>query len=228
MSEVALGARTNGRLIAWFILVGTLTTLNYVGRATSGAPDRTYLYTWSAFVGGLIQFGIMLGIVLWIAAGGPARDLLALRQPRSWARAAGIAAIVFAVTLVVSGILSPFVDPGEEQGLTPDRWDASRAPQFIANAIVIAAFAPFVEELMFRGLGFSLLSRFGTTAAIVVTGVLFGPVHGLVFGLPILITFGLGLGWLRARSDSVYPCIALHGFFNTVALVASVTFAAGS
>jgi membrane protease YdiL (CAAX protease family) len=228
VSEATLGARTNGRLAAWFALVGTLTALNYIGRATTGSPDRTYLYTWDAFVGGVIQFAIMLGIVLWISAGGPARELLALRRPRSWARAVGIAAIVFVVTLAVSGFLTPFVDPGREQGLTPDHWDPSRAVPFVANAVVIAGFAPLVEELMFRGLGFSLLRRFGTPTAIVVTGVLFGPVHGLLYGLPILITFGLGLAYLRARSDSVYPCILLHGFFNVVALVASVTFSAGS
>lgn len=227
MTEAVLGSRTNGRLIAWFLFVGTLTALNYLGRATTEGVDRTYLYTWTAFVGGLIQFSIMLGIVLWIAAGGPARELLALRRPRSWPRALGLAALVFLATMAIAGALSPFANPGEEQGLTPDHWDSARATQFLANALVIALFAPMVEELMFRGLGFSLLTRFGTPVAIGVTGVLFGPIHGLLAGLPILIAFGLGLAWLRERSDSVYPCVVLHSFFNTFALVLSVTIAGG-
>jgi uncharacterized protein len=182
------------------------------------------LYGWSSFVGGVIQFSLMLGIVLWIAAGGPARELLALRRPRSWPVAFGLAGALFLGTLVLAAALSPFVNAGDEQGLLPERWDPTRAAPFVANAVLIVGFTPIVEELMFRGLGFSLFAdRFGPTVAIVAVGTLFGPVHGLVLGLPLLIAFGLGLAYLRHRSDSVYPCILLHAVFNGLALLAAVT-----
>jgi membrane protease YdiL (CAAX protease family) len=224
VTEAALPARGNGRLVAWLSLVAVLTALNYLGRyGTSTEPDRDILYEWSSFVGGVIQFGLMLGIVLWIAAGGPARELLALRAPRSWPAALGLAALIFVGVLVVAAALSPFLDAGDEQGLLPERWDPSRAAPFFANATLIAGLTPVVEELMFRGLGFSLLSRFGSPTAIVVVGVLFGPVHGLVLGLPILIGFGLGLAYLRHRSGSVLPCMLLHAVFNGMALLAAVT-----
>lgn len=224
MTEAALPARGNGRLVAWLALVAVLTALNYWGRyGVSAEPDRDILYEWSSFVGGLIQFGLMLAIVLWIAAGGPARELLALRRPRSWPAALGVAALILVGVLILAAALSPFLDAGDEQGLLPERWDPGRAAPFLANAALIAGLTPVVEELMFRGLGFSLLSRFGSTAAIVVVGVLFGPVHGLVLGLPILSGFGLGLAYLRYRSDSVLPCILLHAVFNGMALLAAVT-----
>ena len=35
----------------------------------------------------------------------------------------------------------------------PDAWDSSRAAPFLANALVVAVVAPFVEELLYRGLG---------------------------------------------------------------------------
>ena len=55
--------------------------LAYSSRAASGKPDPQVLYEWSTAIGGLIQDGILLVLVLAIA--GLARDLLALRRPRS-------------------------------------------------------------------------------------------------------------------------------------------------
>lgn len=228
MSERALPARTNGKLAAWLTLVGVLAALNYYGRyGVDTEPDQDVLYQWGSFVGGVIQFGLMFGIVLWIAAGGPARELLALRRPTSWPAALALAGGVFVGTFVLAAALSPFLNAGDEQGLLPERWDSSRAAPFLANAVLIAGFTPVVEELLFRGLGFSLFSRFGPPVAILVSGVLFGPAHGLVLGLPLLTAFGLGLAFLRYRTDSVLPCILLHGVFNAVSLVLSVTLGGG-
>ena len=76
---------------------------------------------------------------------------------------------------------------------------------------------------MFRGAGYSLLARFGQIVAILVVGVTFGLVHGLIEALVVLAAFGIGLAWLRARTDSVYPCMAVHALFNAVALIVAVT-----
>ncbi len=56
----------------------------------------------------------------------------------------------------------------------------------------------------------------------VVTAIAFGLAHGLVIALPVLTIFGLILGWLRLRTQSLYPPIILHAIFNGAALVASV------
>ncbi|TMF67735.1 MAG: CPBP family intramembrane metalloprotease [Chloroflexi bacterium] len=45
--------------------------------------------------------------------------------------------------------------------------------------------------------------------------------HGAVVDFPVLLVIGLGLGYLRARSGSLYPCIAIHGIFNGVGLLAA-------
>ena len=124
---------------------------------------------------------------------------------------------------ILEAAVEPFLHGGDEQGLTPDTWEPDRAGAYIANAVVIALIAPFVEELMFRGAGYSLLARFGQIVAIVVTGVAFGLIHGLVEALVVLTAFGIGLAWLRAKTDSVYPCIVVHALFNAVALVVAVT-----
>ncbi|TML40209.1 MAG: CPBP family intramembrane metalloprotease [Actinobacteria bacterium] len=82
---------------------------------------------------------------------------------------------------------------------------------------------PITEELAFRGLGFYLLEPLGQTPAIVVIGITFGLWHGLVEALPVLVVFGLGLAFLRSRTQSIYPGMLLHAFFNGAALVVAVT-----
>jgi membrane protease YdiL (CAAX protease family) len=217
--------RADGRLIGWLSLVGVLAALNYAARfgTETETVTREAFYRWATVVGAGFQFGIMLGLTLLIVRG-DARRLLALRRPRSWRQAAGIMVAVFVGVFVLSAVVGALgLRPGEEQGLTPEGWDSSRAVPFAANFVVAAAFVPVVEEFLFRGAGFSLLARYGRGAAIVGTGILFGVGHGLLEALPILIAFGLGLAWLRDRSNSVYPCILLHGLFNAISLIAAVT-----
>jgi membrane protease YdiL (CAAX protease family) len=212
-----------GRLIAWLTFVGAFIALGYSSRLAGGEPEEDVLYQYGTAVAGLVQYALVLAVVLWITRGPQQRELLALRAPRSWGRAVGWSIAIVVAIYIVSGIAEPFLDPGEEQGLTPDSWEPDRAGQYAANFLVIAGITPVVEELMFRGAGYSLLARFGQATAIVVTGVTFGLVHGLVEALVVLTAFGIGLAWLRARTDSVYPCIAVHSLFNAVALIVAVT-----
>jgi membrane protease YdiL (CAAX protease family) len=94
---------------------------------------------------------------------------------------------------------------------------------YIVNGIVIAVVAPIVEELTFRGLGYSLLARYGRWAAIIGTGVAFALAHGLVNAFPLLAAFGIGLAYLRSRVGSVYPGMIVHGIFNAIALTVAVS-----
>jgi len=213
-----------GKLTWWWILVGTLAVLAYAGRATGGKPPDDVLYHWDTAVFAAIVYAFVLGLLLLIARGESAPELFALRHPRSWPRALGWALVVFVLILAIGAALDPFLNAGEEQGLTPNAWDADRAAPFLANAVVIAGLAPIVEELTYRGLGFSLLRPYGMASAIVGVGLAFGLAHGLIEALPILALFGIGLAWLRERTDSVYPPILLHAAFNGFALVVSVAY----
>jgi membrane protease YdiL (CAAX protease family) len=209
-----------GKLAAWVILVAVLALLGYSVRLSGGKPPKDAAYLYSTAASGFVQYAIILGIVLLIAR--PDWSLLALRRPRGWARTLTTVLVVFVSVYAVSAIVSAYGDPGREQGLTPHGWDSGRAAPFVVNFVVFVAVAPFVEELTFRGLGYSLLRPLGTLAAILWVGVAFGLAHGLLEGLPILIVFGCGLAWLRERSDSVYPGMAVHATFNAIALVAAV------
>lgn len=212
----------SGRLLAWLTLVSAQILLNYSIRATSGKPDRDAVYHYSTAVNGFVFYGIYLAIVLAIAGRGEVRELLALRRPRSWEIAAKASATVLVAVLALEFALDPFLDASKEQGLTPTSWEASHAGAFALSFVALAFVGPFVEEATFRGLGYSLLARYGQTFAIVAIGLTFGLAHGLVEGLPILVAFGAGLAYIRSRTDSIYPGFVVHAVFNALALILSV------
>jgi membrane protease YdiL (CAAX protease family) len=214
-------AVTTGRLTAWLALVGVLAALNYAGRFSGETTPNDVLYQYSTAISALVLFAVMIGVVFAVARSD--LELLALRRPRSWSRAAGQMFGVLVVVYVLGLALSPFLNPGEEQGLTPDHWDSSRAAPFFVNAFVVVLVAPFVEEVTFRGLGYSLLAQFGIAVAIFGTAIAFALGHGLLEGLPVLFAFGAGLAYIRYRQDSVVPGIVLHGLFNAIALAFSVS-----
>ena len=230
MVNDAVQTRHSGRLIAWLVFVSLLALLAYSARLTDTETPDDLAYRYSSSVAAVIQYGIMLGILLLIARGLPRRELFALRRPASWKRALGLAVLallaIYAAAFVYERALSLFGNwnATDEQGLVPDGWDASRAAPFVANFLVIAIVAPFVEELTYRGLGFAAVaSAYGPVTAIVVTSLAFGLAHGLVVALPVLTIFGAILAWLRFKTKSIYPTVILHGLFNGAALIAAVS-----
>ncbi|HET7128203.1 MAG TPA: type II CAAX endopeptidase family protein [Gaiellaceae bacterium] len=217
----AHGTADTKRLAQWLALVGVLALLGYGTRIGAGKPDPEVLYQWSTAIGGFVQDAIVLALVLAIARG--SLPLLALRRPVSIGRAALFIGCAIVAIYVFESVYSLVVDPGNEQGLTPSHWEPAHAAAYITNSIVICTWVPLVEELTYRGLGYSLLARFGRRPAIVAVGLAFGLAHGLLLSLPVIVAFGCVLAWIRSRTDSVYPGMALHALFNAIALVAAVT-----
>jgi uncharacterized protein len=227
MGAVVLGRLTHvprGRLVGWAALVSILALISYGANiASDGDVPDDLLYRWSSAVGGIVQYTILLVLVL-VLARGLAPEVLGLRRPSSWPRALGLTLGGLVSIFAIGAILNIFLKAGEEQGLVPDEWDSSRAAPFVANFVVVAGIAPVVEELTYRGLGLGAVrDHYGTGAAVVVTALAFGLAHGLFVALPVLTIFGLILALLRLRTQSLYPCMILHGVFNGLAMIAAVT-----
>lgn len=210
-------------LALWSSFIAAFAALSYSLRFTEGKPPKNLLYKWSTVAGNLFQFAIIAAIVYGIAGLGNRRELLALRRPTSWRLAIKIGFGIGIGMLALSYLLGPLLHPGREQGITPDTWEPNHAAAYVANGIVIAVVAPIVEELTFRGLGYSLLVRYGRWTAIALVGIAFGLAHGLVEAFPFLAAFGAGLAYLRSRVDSVYPGMIVHGLFNAIALTVAVS-----
>lgn len=91
---------------------------------------------------------------------------------------------------------------------------------FIANIVLIAIVAPFIEETLFRGLLFSSLrTYFGCWTAIVLSAIVFSALHLELIGFVPRLVLGIGLGYLYVKSGSLFPSIGLHGLNNFVAVL---------
>ncbi|MCS7006662.1 MAG: type II CAAX endopeptidase family protein [Thermoleophilia bacterium] len=219
------GTRHPVRLAVWLVFVGLLAAASYATRLGGAETPDDVAYEYSSSVAALIQYALMLAVLLLIALGLERRQLFAWRPPPSWPRALGFTAIALLAIWAAAAALAPFLDASEEQGLVPREWDPSRAGPFAAFFVTVTVLAPLVEELTFRGLGLSLLRPYGSRVAVVVTALLFAAAHGLIVGLPVLVVFGIVIGWLRLRTDSIFPPILLHGVFNGTALLVAVATA---
>jgi membrane protease YdiL (CAAX protease family) len=94
---------------------------------------------------------------------------------------------------------------------------------FMAMAVLVA---PLVEETVFRGYLYPLFAKyFGVGTSILVTGVLFGLMHGAQLGWTwglvfTLIAVGIIFTFVRARTGSVFASFLLHlGYNSMIALV---------
>jgi membrane protease YdiL (CAAX protease family) len=100
----------------------------------------------------------------------------------------------------------------------------------VAAAVFVCVIAPVAEEFFFRGFLFGVLRRWrvrvagrelGPWLAAVVVGLLFGLAHTGSASPEYLVPLGF-LGFvlclIRWRTGSLYPCMALHAFNNSLAL----------
>lgn len=163
--------------------------------------------------------------ILWLSGFSPARSLgLNLREIPGSLRYGITLAIVSIPMVLVINVMTRLLfrpdhaHPAFELFHSGDPWLVVMAA---ATAVI---FAPFVEELLFRGLLQSSLSAVvGAWPAIVFIGVLFGLAHFGVWPDPIPLSFlGIVLGLTMGRTHSLWAPIFFHAFFNATMLLLSL------
>lgn len=209
----------------WLTFSGLLALVSFAVDDSRDSNDEPLVYSYDFTAGAIIM------AIIWVAFAWLCAYLYSPRELRRTfgfapftRRDLGLAAAVTVAAVVVGGILEQFLHAGEEQGITAEQWEPDKLAPFIVNALLIVAVAPFVEELFFRGVGVRVLSVFGAPFAVIVSGVMFGLVHGILAALPALVLFGIGLAYVRQRTGSVFPAMIAHAVFNGVGL--AVSFAA--
>jgi membrane protease YdiL (CAAX protease family) len=135
-------------------------------------------------------------------------------------RAAALAIAAFVLMIVAFIALEPIFGGAhaQQQHLNPTSFPGGvRAGIAIALvALVLIVIGPFCEELYFRGLLFGTLG--GTWLAVVIQAAVFAALHLIPAALPVLFIDGLVLGWLRRRTASLWPGVAVHATNNALAL----------
>lgn len=215
-AKLSTGA-SQGALVAWLCVAALFVTAGFLG-STSGQTDPGILYEYRFAIGSSVIYAVLVGVALLIARslGQPLTAAGLKKFSWSWVwKAVGLIVLV----LIVGQALEPVLHAGEKQGLEPESWQPDHATAFALNALVASTVVPFAEELFFRGVGVRVFRGFGGVAAVGVTALAFGLGHGIVAALPVLVLFGVALGWVRLRSGSVWPGMLAHGFYNGVALL---------
>jgi membrane protease YdiL (CAAX protease family) len=138
--------------------------------------------------------------------------------------------------LVLRGILQPWFASRRERAPLAmfvtlswaffcSRGPLSRVGQDQLVELLIALAPVWFVLAMFPG--FEILRRFwpfSPAASIYSTALLFGVAHAAVWPTPVaMFLFGLGLGLLAYRTQSLVPAIVAHSLFNGVAVVILVS-----
>jgi uncharacterized protein len=122
----------------------------------------------------------------------------------------GLSLIVFALTAVIK---TPENTPIEEVFKFKET-----AILFVAMAVLIA---PLAEETLFRGYLYPMFARWlGVVPSIVITGVLFGLMHGPQLGgakslIAVMSFVGIIFTVARARTGSVFASYLMHLGYNS-------------
>jgi uncharacterized protein len=85
--------------------------------------------------------------------------------------------------------------------------------------LVTVALPALFEELAFRGVILTALEKvFSERESLVIQAALFSVLHLTPITFPSHFLMGLCFGWMRIRTRSLYPSIALHATWNGLAL----------
>ncbi len=95
----------------------------------------------------------------------------------------------------------------------------------IVISAMIALIGPIIEEIFFRGFLYSALKKsLNVTAAMVITACIFSLLHTNVLGFVPIVALGIFLAYLREKTGSLIPSIAVHIMHN--AALATLMFLA--
>jgi membrane protease YdiL (CAAX protease family) len=154
-------------------------------------------------------------------------DYLGLRAPAAHYLWIGLATLAVLIPLV--DLLSWLAGYPIVPDFVLDVYRSARETStLVLLAIALAAAAPVVEEIIFRGFLLPGLSRsvLGTTGALLFTSFSWALLHAQYqpFYLIQIVLLGIVFGWLRLKSGSTLLTILLHGLLNLAALVQAAVF----
>ena len=148
-----------------------------------------------------------------------------LVRTRFWP-AVGWGALTMFCFYVFTGAYSSLLGTDAEQTVAEDLGADESTLALVVGAFVAVGLAPIAEEFFFRGFFYrALRNRLTVWVAALIDGVVFGVVHytgpDTLELLPVLAVLGFAFCLLYERTKSLYPCIALHAFNNTIAYSAA-------
>lgn len=203
------GAGVFGLGCSWLIL----------GRLDTGSGALLPGVLGTALAGGLATAGA-------IRRATPAALGLGRAAPWSWGVAVFAVPGFLALSAGFATALQALGGGYEEQQLLTFLADSPPLNRSVAVGYGVLG-APLIEEVVFRGFLLPpLMRRSGTWPAVVLAGSVFGLFHAAdPYAVAPLVVLGIGLGWLRVRSGSLWPGVLVHVGNNAAAIGIAVVVA---
>ena len=199
----------------------------WLGPIIANAADQQGLalfsYSVANYTGALVAWKVMLPSMRRSWAVDPETPPAAIPPPLPWPKALRYSAGTLAVALPLLSLVSlGWTFLVEQLGLPATPQDViaifanTRSPLVsLAMLLVACVLAPVYEELLFRaGLYRFCRQRLGRGAALVISGVCFGALHGNWAGFLPLAVLGMGLAVAYEATGSIRVPIIAHGLFN--------------
>jgi membrane protease YdiL (CAAX protease family) len=220
---VALRAQRWGLVdVAVSILLALIVPLLVLGTAIAvGAPvDGAVVLLGSATLP-WVGFGLWPWLTTRIQGNGAKLDLgyTVRRIDLAWGLGGGLACLVLGtlVATITQALVGEFDSAAGAAVVDAD------VPRWVVLVFAACALvgAPLFEELCFRGLAFAAVAKWaarrglpGVPWATIVSAVLFTIIHLEPVRIPVLLTIGLVLSLLRARTGRVGASVIAHAFNN--------------
>jgi CAAX protease family protein len=169
------------------------------------------------FVAIAAQSLALVGATLAIASRyGPLRARLFGFRPAN-GRAFGWALLALVGYFVIAAVYTALANPPQDD--LPQQLGADQSTTLaIITGIFVIGVAPPVEEFFFRGFLYQALrNRIGVWGGALTSGVIFGAIHFKPEFFVPLAMLGVILALLFERTNSLWPCIAVHAFNNALA-----------
>ncbi len=171
----------------------------------------------------LVQDAALLGIAVFFAARRikPQPWHFGLRATRFWVTAGLTLAAAVIVLGFEVGIIELFDTKTPEEELS-----ATSPVGAIVVGVAVIVVAPVTEELFFRGFFYrALRTRLRLWSAVLIDSAVFAVIHIQYIGNPeifiVIAAFAAVACLVYERTGSIFPCIAVHAAFNTVASLGS-------
>lgn len=165
-------------------------------------------------------FGVLALRVRWLPA-------LGLRRTTARWLLAGVAAglvargLAFGIGRLYQQVTGDLSNP---QAFLGDALVGSDPLTLLGVMLTGALLVPFAEELLFRGIGYGALRRYGIGVALPASAALFAIAHGINVVLGIAFVLGVVCALLYERSRSVWPAVVTHAVFNASGFVLGTLF----
>ena len=161
----------------------------------------------------LVYYAILLAFVWWLTARRHRSFTAAVGlRPFEWGRSL-LLVLVALVAVRVAEFAYAFFVPAPDVDLT--RLFGASATGILVSIVLWGLVAPFVEEVVFRGVVLGALSDLMPAwAAVTISACLFASVHFSAYLFVPFVVAGVALAIVARRTGSLWPAVMLHSLYN--------------